>query len=275
MTVSRKNLGRISAGLVVLLSACTIGSAQWLNYPTPGVPKTPGGAPDLKAPAPRTSDGKPDLSGVWKPEINRPCPSYGCTDMDINEQFVDLGWGLNGGLPYQPSARALMNARKAESGKDDPGSHCLPTSVVKLHTTPLYRKIIQTPGLIVILNEINASYRQIFTDGRPLPLDPQPTWNGYSTAKWDGDALVVETIGFRDGTWLDRNGSPLSDAARVTERFRRVNFGHMEIDITVDDPKSYTMPFTVRLNEFIVLNTDLLDYVCLENERDNAHLVGK
>jgi hypothetical protein len=195
--------------------------------------------------------------------------------MDINEQFVDLGWGLNGGLPYQPSARALMNARKAESGKDDPGSHCLPTSVVKLHTTPLYRKIIQTPGLIVILNEINASYRQIFTDGRPLPLDPQPTWNGYSTAKWDGDALVVETIGFRDGTWLDRNGSPLSDAARVTERFRRVNFGHMEIDITVDDPKSYTMPFTVRLNEFIVLNTDLLDYVCLENERDNAHLVGK
>jgi hypothetical protein len=158
---------------------------------------------------------------------------------------------------------------------DDPGSHCLPTSVVKLHTTPLYRKIVQAPGLILILNEIGTSYRQIFTDGRPLPSDPQPTWNGYSTAKWDGDVLVVETNGFRDGTWLDRNGSPLTEAAKITERFRRVNYGHMEIEITVNDPKAYTAPFTVKLNEFIALDTDLMDYVCLENEKDDRHLTGK
>jgi hypothetical protein len=254
---------------------CATLTAQWLSYPTPGVPKMASGAPDLKAPAPRTAGGKPDLSGIWMAEKNRQCPPFGCTDMEVNEQFVDLGWGLKGGLPYQPWARDLMLARRAVAGQDDPGSHCLPTSVVKLHTTPLYRKIVQTPALIVILNEIGTSYRQIFTDGRPLPADPQPAWNGYSTANWDGDTLVVETNGFRDGTWLDRNGSPLTEAARITERFRRVNFGHMEIEIAVNDPQAYTAPFTVQLNEFIVLDTELLDYVCLENERDDVHLTGK
>jgi len=259
---------------VLLVMSATL-SAQWLNYPTRGVPRTATGKPDLTAPAPRTAAGKPDLSGVWMAEKNRLCPPYGCTDMEVNEQFMDLGWGLKGGLPYQLWARDLMLGRKALAGKDDPGSHCLPTGVVKLHTTPLYKKIVQTPGLIVILNEIGTSYRQIFTDGRPLPRDPQPAWNGYSTGKWEADTLVVETNGFRDGTWLDRNGSPLTEAARITERFRRLNYGHMEIEITVNDPKAYSAPFTVKLNEFIALDTDLMDYVCQENERDNPHLVGK
>jgi len=259
---------------VLLVMSATL-SAQWLNYPTAGVPKTAAGTPDLNAPAPRTAAGKPDFSGVWMAEKNRLCPPYGCTDMEVNEQFMDLGWGLRGGLPYQPWARDVMLARKAVAGKDDPGSHCLPTSVVKLHTTPLYKKIVQTPALLVILNEIGTSYRQIFIDGRPLPADPQPAWNGYSTAHWEGDALVVETNGFRDGTWLDRNGSPLTEAAKMTERFRRVNYGHLEVEITVNDSKAYTAPFTVKLNEFIALDTDLMDYVCQENEKDNAHLIGK
>src|SRR5712691_13551946 len=265
--------GTRNAAVLLVMSATL--SAQWLNYPTPGVPKTAAGTPDLNAPAPRTAGGKPDLSGVWMAEKNRLCPPYGCTDMEVNEQFMDLGWGLNGGLPYQPWAHDLMLVRKGVAGKDDPGSHCLPTGVVKLHTTPLYKKIVQTPALILILNEIGTSYRQIFTDGRPLPVNPQPAWNGYSTAKWEGDTLVVETTGFRDGIWLDTGGDPITDAAKVTERIRRVNYGHLEIEVTVNDPKAYTQPWTITLKQNLQLDTDLIDYVCLENEKDLKHFVVK
>lgn len=139
----------------------------------------------------------------------------------------------------------------------------------------VYRKITQLPGLITILNERNSSFRQIFTDGRALPVDPNPTWNGYSVGKWDDDTLVVETNGFRGDLWLDRLGSPLTEGARVTERLRRVNFGRMEVEIAVNDPKAYTKPWTVKLNLFYVPDTDLLDYTCLENEKSTAHFVGK
>jgi hypothetical protein len=135
--------------------------------------------------------------------------------------------------------------------------------------------VVQTPGLLVILNELNASYRQIFTDGRPLPADPNPSWNGYSSGKWEGDVLVVQTSGFRDGLWLDSTGNPMTDAAKLTERFHRVNFGHMEIEVTVDDPKAYTKPWTVTLYQAIKLDTDLLDFVCNENERDTSHFLVK
>jgi hypothetical protein len=146
---------------------------------------------------------------------------------------------------------------------------------MKLHTSPLLKRIVQVPGMVVILNERNATYRQIHTDGRPLPAVEQPAWNGYSTGKWVGDTLVVETTGFWDGIWLDRNGSPMTEAGRVTERFTRVSYGKLEIEVTVDDPKAYTRPWTITLKQFIVLDTDLLDYICLENERDIPHLVGK
>jgi hypothetical protein len=250
-------------------------SAQWLQYPTAGVPKLPSGRPNLSAPAPRTRDGRPDLSGVWEPEKNRTCPPEGCFDMLSGEQFFNIGWGLKDGLPYRPWAADTRKVRMAENGKDDPVSRCLPGGVVKLHTTPLLRKIIQVPGLVVSLNETDATYRQIFTDGRPLPVDPEPSWKGYSSGKWDGDTLVVESNGFRDGLWLDRSGSPLTDAAKLTERFRRVNYGKLEIEITVDDPKAYAAPWTVKLNQFIALDTDLLDYICVENEKDVKHLVGR
>jgi len=250
-------------------------SAQWLHYPTAGVPKTTNGAANLNAPAPRTPDGKPDFSGVWQAEKTRPCPPDGCDDMQVGEEFLNLGWAVKGGIPYQPWAADLVKARKAINGQEDPGTHCLPTGIVMMHTTPLLKKIVQVPGLLIILNERNTMFRQIFTDGRPLPADPQPSWLGYSTAKWDGDTLVVETAGFRDGIWLDRAGSPLTESGKITERFKRVSFGHLEIGITVDDPKAYTAPWSFKLNQFLVLDTDLLDYICQENEKDVTHFLGK
>jgi hypothetical protein len=266
----------VAAVLAVLSTTFVPLEAQWLHYPTPRVPKTSSGSPNLAAPAPRTADGKPEFSGVWDIEHNRPCPPGGCLDMFVGQEFVNIGWSLKGGLPYQPWARDLVKARTEQNGKDDPTSHCQPPGIVKTHTTPLLRKIIQIPGLIVILSERDASYRQIFTDGRPLPPDIDlPSANGFSTGKWERDTLVVQTTGFRDGLWLDRSGSPMTDAARMTERFRRVNYGQMEIEMTVDDPKAYTAPWTVKLNSFIVLDTELMDYNCMENEKDIPRLVGK
>lgn len=265
-----------AAGMATFVAVmCASLAAQWLNYPTARVPRTPTGAPDLNGPTPRMADGKPDLSGLWEPEKTRPCPRDGCQDQQVGEQFVDIGWGLKGGLPYQPWAAELVKARRAEMGKGDPISRCLPIGVPRTQFSPFLKKILHVPGLVAVLDEQNMSYRQIFTDGR-LPLaDPYPSWNGYSTGKWDGDTLVVQTNGFRDEMWLDRNGSPMTDAARVTERIRRVNYGKIEIEATVDDPKAYTAPWTARINHFLLLDTDLLDYVCLENEKDVSHLVGK
>ena len=247
---------------------------QW-NYPTAGVPRTPDGKPNLSAPAPRLPDGKPDFSGIWDVEHNKPCPPGGCVDFYSPQEFGNIGWGLKDGLPYQPWAPELAKTRTADLRKDDPLSHCLPIGLVELQTIPLYRKIIHVPGLLAIIHEYNASYRQIFTDGRPIPDDPQPFWNGYSTATWDGDTLVVHTTGFPDGIWLDTHGDPITDAAKVTERIRRVNYGRLEIELTVDDPKAYTKPWTITLNQNLQLDTDLLEYVCLENEKDLKHFVVK
>jgi len=265
--------------LVALVVAASIASgsaeAQWLHYPTPRVPKAAGGSPDLNAPAPRSPDGKPDLSGIWEIEHNRPCPPDGCADMEVGQEFIDIGWSLKTGLPYQPWARDLVKERVAQNGKDDPASRCLPGGVVKMHTTPLFRKIVQLPELIIVLYERNATYRQIFTDGRPLPAEiGLPSENGFSTGRWEGDTLVVQTTGFPNDLWLDRSGNPLTDAAKLTERFRRPSYGKLEIELTVDDPKAYTAPWTVKLTHSIKLDTELLDYICLENEKDVAHAVG-
>jgi len=259
--------------LVVFLCATSANlKAQWLKYPTAGVPRTADGKPDLKAQAPRTPDGKPDLSGIWDIQHNRPCPPPGCFDMEVGQEFVDIGWSLKGGLPYQTWAAQAKKVRSQENGKDDPVTHCLPGGVVKSHTSALLRKIVQTPGLLLVLREAETSYRQIFTDGRPLPSVEQPTFDGYSVGKWEGDTLVVQTIGFKDDQWLDRSGSPVTDAAKLTERFRRVNYGTLEIEITLDDPKAYRAPWTVKLNHSIVLDTELLPMVCLENEKSLPHI---
>ena len=191
--------------------------------------------------------------------------------------FFNVGAGLPGGLPpLTPWGLEVLNQRKAENSKDNPDAHCLPLGLMQLHLHPQPRKIIQTPGVIVILYEAQGGVRQIFTDGRALPNnDPQPWWYGYSVGHWDGDTLVVETTGFRDDVWLDVNGSPLTNTGKMTERFRRPNFGSLQIDITIEDPKSYTKPFTVRVNQRLMPDTDLIEFVCAENERSDAHLVGK
>ena len=247
--------------------------AQWLNYPTAGVPRLPNGKPNLSAPAPRTADGKPDLSGLWMVEAQGRTDAFGAVGQRT-AQFWDIDAGIEGGLPYQPWAAEVRKARQAENSKTSPGVRCLPIGIVQMHTVPFPRRIVQVPGYIAILHE-REMYRQIFTDGRPLLSDAQPAWYGYSTGKWDGDTLVVVTTGFRDGLWLDNNGTPLTGAAKITERFRRPNFGKLEVEVTVDDPKAYTKPWTVKLNQSIMLDTDLLEYVCVEGERDVSHMVGK
>jgi hypothetical protein len=258
---------RIVVALAAAVATIASAQAQWVKYPTAGIPRTADGSPDMTAPAPRGGDGRPDLSGTWMAEKTRPCPPNGCDDMQIGYQFLDIGWGVPGGLPYRPWAEALTKQRTADLRKDDPQARCLPTGIVRMHTDPLYRAIVQTPAMIVILNERNTSYRRIFTDGRPLPDDPTPSWVGYSSGVWEGDTLVVRTSGFRDGLWLDAAGSPLTDAATVVERIRRVSFGQLEIALTVDDPTAYTRPWTTTLTRFLVADTELLDYICLENEQ--------
>ena len=267
------HLGRIAIAATLL--ACANVDAQWVNYPTPGVPRLPNGKPNLTAPAPRTSDGKPDLSGIWGWEHNRPCPPDGCPDQPVGQEFINIGWSLKGGLPYQPWAAELVKKRRAANSKDDPQSVCLPRGAMRINTDGLLKKIVQAPGLMLILTERNANYRQIFTDGRPLPVDPNPSWNGYSSGQWEGDTLVVHSNGFRDDMWLDTFGSPLTEAAKVTEKYRRPNYGSLEIEMTVDDPKAYTTPWTIKLNQPLVTDTELLDYICLENERDSRHFVAK
>ncbi|HUI81575.1 MAG TPA: hypothetical protein VLY24_26805 [Bryobacteraceae bacterium] len=274
------------AGIPVTLSA------QWPPYATPAVPKTADGKPNLEGPVPRTADGKPDLSGIWdfrdffreqRRAAGTPPPAppgppaggLGLAPVIGPNQFFNIGSTLKDGLPFQPWAAELRKKRASENNKDNPDAHCLPLGLMQLHTHPQPRKIIQTPKLIVILYEAQAGVRQIFMDGRSLPgPDAEPWWYGYSIGHWDGDTLVVETNGFRDDVWLDVEGSPLTNAGKMTERFRRVDFGHLEIDVTVDDPKVYTKPWTVRISQRIMLDTDLIEFICNENEKSVPHLVG-
>jgi len=260
--------------LRMLIIGLTVGplTAQWINYPTAGVPRTPDGKPDLAAACPRMADGKPDLSGLWIMETKRQGnPEFpGCEA--VSDAFVNIGAGLKGGLPYQPWAADLVKQRRTEQRVNDPMSRCLPIGPIRLHTWNGPRKMVQAPGLLIIMNELETTYRQIYTDGRPLPADPNPSWNGYSSGKWEGDTLVVQTSGFRDRMWLDATGNPMTDAAKLSERFRRIDFGHLEIEITVDDPKAYTKPWTVTLHQVIALDTDVLDFVCADNEKDGSHL---
>jgi len=266
---------RILMAGVVLSALSARAHGQWLNYPTSGVPRTADGTPNLSAPAPRAADGKPDLSGLWAMETKRAANANfpGCDA--VSDEFINIAARLGAGLPYQPWARDLVKARQSEQRVNDPMSRCIPIGPVRLHTWNGPRKLVQTPGLLIVMNEPDTSYRQIFTDGRPLPNDPNPSWNGYSSGRWEGDTLVVQTIGLRDRLWLDATGNPLTDAARITERFHRPDFGHLDVDITVDDPKAYTKPFTITLHQAIKLDTDLLDYVCSENEKDATRLSSK
>jgi hypothetical protein len=245
--------------LAMILGLMSISlSAQWPNYPTTGTPRTPDGKPDLSAPAPRSADGKPDLSGVW---------------LVRNGSFY-----ITSGLKPQdmvPWAAALYQQRADDFRRDTDGIRCLPPGPkagIGVGNFPM--KIIQTPGLVVVLYEYQTIYRQFFTDGRALPPDPNPTWMGYSVGHWDEDTLVVTSAGYNDRTTLDLAGHPHTEALRLTERYRRRDFGHLDVQLTFDDPKAYTRPWTVPVEFDLIPDGQLIEYVC-ENERDKPHLIGK
>jgi len=246
--------------LIVAVLLAGTGSAQWLNYPTPGIPRTPEGKPNLAAPTPRTADGKPDLSGVWAG------PGPGSYDRNVARDLSPSD--------IQPWAEAIYQQRVRDMGKDAPRANCLPDPFAYYHMVDVAR-IVQTPGVIVILYQgtTNSVHRTIFTDGRPLPKDPNPTWMGYSVGHWEGDTLVVDTAGFNDRSWLDIEGHPHTEALRITERFHRRDFGHMDLQMTIDDPKTFTKPFSFRMDQTLTPDTDLLESVC-EHDTSVPHMLG-
>jgi hypothetical protein len=244
--------------------------AQWIDYPTPNVPRTADGKPDLAAPAPRNPDGTPDFSGMWGWENRFNCGAK-CNDTQISREFGNIAANLRSPVPYQPWAYDIVRKRSVEQGLD-PNVHCMPRGAPRIWTDDYYKRIFHVPGRVIILTERNIQYRQIFTDGRMLPQDPNPTWNGYSVGHWEGDTLVVETNGYRDDLWLDANGKPLTEQAKTIERIRRPNYGNLEVEITIDDPKAYTAPWTVKINQPLVFDSELIDYYCLENEKDSVHM---
>ena len=263
---------------VLVAALCAPLAAQWPSHPAQNVPRLADGKVDMNGATPRLANGKPDLSGVWENVgRGRGEPREALTwDEKPLATFADIGAGFKDGLPLQPWARELLNERKANNSKDNPDVWCLPLGNMQFNTHPFPRKLVHTPGLLIVLYETHQGIRQIFTDGRPLPSnDPNPTWYGYSVGRWDGDTLVVETTGFRDGGWLDIYGSPLTEQGRMIERFRRTSAGQLEMEVTIDDPKAYTRPFTVRLNQRLMPDAEIIEMVCQENNQSIHHLVGK
>jgi hypothetical protein len=287
--------------IAALLAYSTPLLAQWPKYREPGVPRDDQGRVLMDGRTARTADGKPDLSGDWIRADRDPLPQELAGVVTARGEtnrggvavepatspfppdpkspplatFFDLGTNIPGGLPFTPWAADLKKQRMATNDKDNPDANCLPMGITQFHMQPQPRKIVQTPTVIVILYEANYGLRYIYTDGRSLPPqgEPQPFWYGYSVGRWEGDTLVVETNNFRgaettpyDG-WLDVRGSPYSEQARLIERFRRPVFGKLEIDVTVDDPKSYTKPFTVRINQRFVPDDEPIEFVCNENQQ--------
>ncbi len=247
---------------VLLCFTAAAANAQWLNLPTPGLPRTAAGKPDLAAPAPRAPNGRPDLSGLW---ILNAGPGH-TANVTAALKPSDI----------QPWAEALYRQRLGDLGRDDPWTaHCLPAGPrVILSGGGGPARIIQTPAMVAILYE-DLSYRQIFLDGRTLPKDPNPAWMGYSIGHWDGDTLVVESTGFNDRSWLDMGGHPHTEALRTTERFHRTSIGHIDLEVTFDDPKAYKVPWSISFDVSLAADTDMLESVCAENEKDSAHLVGR
>jgi len=275
-----RGLGFLFAGAVLLAPG------QWLNHPTPGTPRTADGKPNLSAKAPRASDGKPDLSGVWRTAYDsaeenerlfgagvKAFVEPGDDPSRFSKYFLDILVDFPANAkPIRPAAAELFRENAVKKSRSS-SAQCLPQGLPRTDINSYAPfKILQTPGIIAVLYEVDNTHRQIYTDGRPLPVDPQPTWGGYSVGRWDGDTLIVDAAGFNDQTWLDSGGHPHSDALRVQERFHRRDFGHMDLTVTVEDPKMYTQPFTIKVTEELLPDTDILESVCNENEKDRSHL---
>jgi hypothetical protein len=244
--------------VVAVMVMSTAAFAQYLKHPDPRIPRTPDGKPNLTAPAPRLADGKPDLQGLWNAADGR--------------FLTNIAKRAGFDAPFQPWAAAVFKERQDNDGRDRPAGRCLPHTVPTAMMVPGYPwKVVQTPGLTIVLFENFTQYRQIFTDGRDFPAERAPTWFGYSLGKWDGDTFVVDVVGFNDKGWLDDAGHPRSEAMHVTEKWRRKDFGHMDIEFTFDDPKTYTKPWSVTIPFNLLPDTEIIENVC-ENEKDVEHI---
>ena len=302
--VELKSIAKVAVITVAFVAASATLFAQWPHYTATGVPMTPDGKPDLDAPTPRAADGKPDLSGVWEiaprgrgraagapatqgtaaapTEPGRDASSASAAQaqgggagaaVQGGGAFGNIGANTAGGAPYQPWAAELVKKRMADNSKDNPDAHCLPMGIAQLNAHIYPRKIIQTPAEVILIYEASGTtVREIFLDGRTLPKDPDPWWNGYSVGHWEGDTLIVETTGLMDDGWLDVRGSPLTSAAKITERFRRTKYGALELEETIDDPKAYTKPFSAQVNYRLSTDTQLIEFVCLD--KDAVHYMG-
>jgi hypothetical protein len=280
MSSIARGFGALFAGAVLFAPG------QWLNYPTPGTPRGVDGKPNLSAKAPRASNGKPDLSGVWRTEYDssgdnerRFGASITAFSVPGDDPSTFSKYFLNILVDFKPEDNPMrpvaveLFRKNTEKKANSSSARCLPQGLPRTDINSYSPfKILQTPGLIAVLYEVDNTHRQIYTDGRTLPVDPQPTWGGYSVGRWDGDTLIVDAAGFNEGTWLDSGGHPHSEALRVHERFYRRDFGHMDLSVTVDDPRMYTKPFTIKVTELLQADTDILESVCNENEKDRARL---
>src|ERR1700691_479019 len=275
----------LACKLILLAGACFSARAQWLNHPAPGPPRTRDGKPNLTAPAHRAANGKPDLSGVWQVE---PTPAQelkrlfgdlsvenvlGDTSAAYSKYLVNILVDFKpGDTPLRPEFADIVHQRAKEVY---PLTRCLPIGSPGDDFLPGPFKLIQTPGLILVRNEYENTFRQIYTDGRKAPTDPEPLWLGYSVGKWEGNSLVVDTVGFNDKGWLDGIGHPRSEGLHVVERFYRRDFGDLDVQVTIDDPKVYTKPFSVKFTELLLPDSDVVEYFCAENEKDRTHIEGK
>jgi hypothetical protein len=270
------------AAVVFVVTASPLLLAQWPQFTLPGTPKQADGKVNLAGPPPRTTDGKVDLSGVWETNQGRrgrgpaPVAAEGTGELPPSGSiFGNVGDQIQGGAPYQPWAADLVKKRMADNSKDNPDAHCLPMGLMQMTSHPFPKKIIQTPTQIIMIYEgSGTTVREVFLDGRALPKaeEVEPWWNGYSVGRWEGETLVVETTGFMDDGWLDVRGSPLTSAARMTERFRRPSFGSLVIEVTIDDPKAYAKRFTATINNHLLPETQLIEFVCID--KSAQHYVG-
>jgi hypothetical protein len=257
---------RLRTLLLLALPLASSLLAQWAPSVSKKMPRTADGKINLAAPALRTAQGKPDLSGVWE--------QYG--EFDRPKYLINIAADLKPGeLPIQPWAAALLQQRTENNSKDHPGALCLPSGIPEKDAVPAPFKILQMDDLIVILYESRTIFRQIFMDGRVMPKDAEPAWQGYSTGRWEGDTLVVDTRGFKDDGWLDMAGHPATSQLHVVERFTRNNLGSLQMEITIDDPKAYSKPWTIREAAHLLADGELIEHICEENNRDPVHMVGK
>lgn len=284
MASIRRAIGHRKIWILLALFAAPLSRAQWLNHRSAGISRTADGKPDLSAKTPRATGGKPDLSGLWETDSAPPAllerlipgATNGAGEEAPSQYFINIFSDLKPeDEPLRPAAAQAFQQRAQHFTDTSPISHCLPEGIPLIEMAPAPYKIVQTPGVTFMLYERDTTYRQVYTDGRNLPDDPQPSWLGYSVGKWAGDTLVVESIGFNGRGWLDARAHIHSEALRLTERFHRPDFGHLEVRLTVDDPKTYTRPFTVTLKQHLLPDSDLLESYCAENEKDSRHLESK